>query len=308
MIIAEYDGNHLLAGLPACEWALWQSQLERVQMPIGQVLYEPGGSFTHVYFPTSALVSLQYLTEDGTSAEIAMIGNEGLVGIASFMGGKSMPHRAVVERAGNGFRLGSQAIKGAFDRSRPVRYVLLRYAQTLMTQMAQTAVCNQLHGLEQRLCRWLLESLDRVQGDELVMTQQLIASVLGVRRESITTAALKLQEAGLIRYVRGRISVTDRKGLEMSACQCYAVVKAEYHRLLGRVEPVAEGRKLSEYGDRENVRWRPRVRACEACADTASNCAPASFRNSAQALTGLMQRYANAPSQDSRELADAFAQ
>jgi CRP-like cAMP-binding protein len=201
-------------------------------MPLGQVLYEPGATLSHVYFPTNAIVSLLYVMEDGASAEIAVVGNEGVVGISLFMGGESTPSRAVVQSAGEGFRLRSQLLKEEFNRSGPVLHLLLRYTQALITQMSQTAVCNRHHTLDQQLCRWLLLSLDRLQDNELVMTQELIANMLGVRREGVTEGALKLQQAGLIRYSRGHITVIDRPGLEKRTCECYAVVKKEYDRLL----------------------------------------------------------------------------
>ena len=224
--------NHLLAALPAAEWARWLPQLERVKMPLGDVLYESGTLQTHIYFPTTAIVSLLYVMESGASAEIAVVGNEGVVGISLFMGGESTPSRAVVQSAGQGFRLKASVIKDEFNRSGPVMHVLLRYTQALITQMAQTAVCNRHHSLDQQLCRWLLLSMDRLHGNELVMTQELIANMLGVRREGVTEGALKLQKAGLIRYSRGHITVLDRKGLEERTCECYAVVKKEYDRLL----------------------------------------------------------------------------
>lgn len=224
--------NQLLAALPEAEWLRWQPQLEPVKLALGQVLYESGAKMTYVYFPTSAIVSLLHVLENGASAEIAVVGLEGVVGISIFMGGGSTPSRAVVQSAGMGFRLRSDAIKQEFDRSSPVMHLLLRYTQALITQMAQTAVCNRHHSLDQQLCRWLLLSLDRLQGNELVMTQELIANMLGVRREGVTEAALKLQKACLIRYARGHISVLDRPGLEQRTCECYAVVRKEYDRLL----------------------------------------------------------------------------
>ncbi len=201
-------------------------------MPLGQVVYESGTLQTHVYFPTTAIVSLLYVMENGASAEIAVVGKEGLVGISLFMGGESTPSRAVVQSAGQGFRLRAAVMKEEFNRGGPVLHLLLRYTQALITQMAQTAVCNRHHSLDQQLCRWLLLSLDRLEGNELVMTQELIANMLGVRREGVTSGALKLQEAGLISYVRGRITVLDRAGIERRTCECYAVVKKEYDRLL----------------------------------------------------------------------------
>jgi CRP-like cAMP-binding protein len=224
--------NHLLAALPAAEWERWQAHLEPVELPLGKVLYESGTHLTHVYFPTTAIVSLLYVMEDGASAEIAVVGNEGLVGISLFMGGGSTPSRGVVQSAGEGLRLRADLMKDEFNRAGPVMHLLLRYTQALITQMAQTAVCNRHHSLDQQLCRWLLLSLDRLQGNELVMTQELIANMLGVRREGVTESALNLQKAGLIRYSRGHITVLDRVGLESRTCECYAVVKREYDRLL----------------------------------------------------------------------------
>ena len=224
--------NHLLDALPEPEWQRLLPHLETVDMPLGLVLYEPGSTLSHVYFPTSAIVSLLYVMQNGASAEIAVVGIEGLLGISLFMGGDSTPSRAVVQSAGQGVRLKAQTIKDEFKRSGPVMHLLLRYTQALITQMSQTAVCNRHHSLDQQLCRWLLLSLDRLRSHELVMTQELIANMLGVRREGVTESALKLQQAGLIRYARGHISVLDRPGLERRSCECYAVVKKEYERLL----------------------------------------------------------------------------
>ena len=224
--------NHLLAALPPADLQRWLPQLERVEMPLGAVLYEPGRTLSHVYFPTNAIVSLLYEMEDGASAEIAVVGNEGVVGISLFMGGESTPSRAVVLSAGHGLRLKADAIKQEFQQAGPAMHLLLRYTLALITQMAQTAVCNRHHSLDQQLCRWLLLSLDRLHGTELVMTQGLIASMLGVRREGVTESALSLQRAGLLRYARGHITVLDRPGLERRTCECYAVVKKEYDRLL----------------------------------------------------------------------------
>ena len=224
--------NQLLTALPAAELERWLPQLEWVEMPLGHVVYESGKVQSHVYFPATAIVSLLYVLENGASAEIAVVGNEGLVGVSLFMGGGSTPSRAVVQSGGQGFRLSAQAMKDEFDRAGPVLHLLLRYTQALITQMAQTAVCNRHHSLDQQLCRWLLLSMDRLQGTELVMTQELIANMLGVRREGVTEGATKLQQAGLIKYSRGRISVLDRPGLEKRTCECYAVVKKEYDRLL----------------------------------------------------------------------------
>ena len=230
--VPDPKANRLLAALPEPEWQRWRSQLELVELPQGKVLYESGMALGHVYFLTTAIVSLLYVMEDGASAEIAVAGKEGLVGISLFMGGESTPSRAVVQSAGRGFRLTAAFLKQEFAHSLPVLHLLLRYTQALITQMAQTAVCNRHHTLDQQLCRWLLLSLDRLEGQELVMTQLLIANMLGVRREGVTAAALKLQEAGLIRYTRGRITALDRAGLEARSCECYSVVKLEYDRLL----------------------------------------------------------------------------
>jgi CRP-like cAMP-binding protein len=229
--------NHLLAALPAEEWARWERLLEPVDLPLGKVLYESGTTMSHVYFPTTAIVSLLYVMKDGASAEIAVVGNDGLVGIALFMGGGSTPSRAQVQSAGEGYRIRAAAVEEEFDRSSAVLHLLLRYTQALITQMAQTAVCNRHHSVDQQLCRWLLLSLDRLAGPELVMTQELIANMLGVRREGVTEAALKLQAAGLIRYMRGRITVLDRSGLERRTCECYGVVKKVYDRLLPAAPP-----------------------------------------------------------------------
>jgi CRP-like cAMP-binding protein len=230
--------NHLLASLPAAEWTRWEPLLELVDMPLGYVLYESGLTLSHVFFPVDCIVSLRYVMEIGSSAEIAVVGNEGMVGISLFMGGETTPSRAVVQSAGRGFRLEAQAMKNEFNRAGPVLHLLLRYTQALITQMAQTAVCNRHHSLDQQLCRWLLLSLDRLRGNELVMTQELIANMLGVRREGVTDAALKLQKNGLIRYSRGRIEVLDRARLEERTCECYAVVKKEYDRLLPAIPAI----------------------------------------------------------------------
>jgi len=224
--------NRLLGTLPPADLQRWLPQLEAVELPLGHVLYESGRALSHVYFPTTAIVSLLYVMENGASAEIAVVGNEGVVGISLFMGGESTPSRAVVQSAGRGLRVRANTIKQEFEKAGPAMHLLLRYTQALITQMAQTAVCNRHHSLDQQLCRWLLLSLDRLHGSELVMTQELIANMLGVRREGVTEAALKLQKLGLIRYSRGRITVLDRPKLEKRTCECYAVVKKEYDRLL----------------------------------------------------------------------------
>ena len=224
--------NQLLAALPDAEMKRWLPHLEWIEFPLGHVLYESGAIEKNVFFPTSAIISLLYVMENGDAAEIAVVGNEGMVGISLFLGGNSTPSRAVVQSAGRGFRLKAAIIQEEFDRAGPATHLLLRYTQALITQMSQTAVCNRHHSLDQQLCRWLLLSLDRLPGSELVMTQELIANMLGVRREGVTEGAVKLQKSGLISYSRGRIMVLDRKGLEKRACECYAVVKKEYDRLL----------------------------------------------------------------------------
>lgn len=230
--VHELMHNLLLAALPAQQLSHWLPHLEPVDMPLGEVLYESGSSVTHVYFPTTSIVSLLYVMEDGASAEIAVVGNEGVVGISLFMGGESTTSRAVVQSAGQGFRINARLLMLEFSRGGPVLHLLLRYTQALIMQMGQTAVCNRHHSLDQQLCRWLLLSLDRLQSNNLVMTQDLIANMLGVRREGVTEAAGKLQQAGLIKYHRGHITVLDRAALEQRVCECYAVVKREYDRLL----------------------------------------------------------------------------
>ena len=224
--------NHLLRALPKDESDRLLPRLELVPMALGQVLYESGSKLRHVYFPTTAIVSLLYVMEDGASAEIAVVGNEGLVGVALFMGGETTPSRAVVQSAGHAYRLKGQLLKDEFTRAAALQHLLLRYTQALLTQMAQTAVCNRHHSVDQQLCRWLLLSLDRLPSNKLTMTQELIANMLGVRREGVTDAAGKLQTAGLIKYSRGEITVLDRIGLETKACECYQVVKKEFDRLL----------------------------------------------------------------------------
>ena len=224
--------NHLLASLPAAEFERLAPHLELVPMLLGETLYEPGGQLQHVYFPTTAIVSLLYVMDTGSSAEIASVGNEGILGIALFMGGDTTPSSAVVQTAGHGYRLQGRLLKEEFNRAGPLQRLLLRYTQALLTQMCQTAACNRHHSIEQQLCRWLLLTLDRLPSNELVMTQELVASALGVRREGITEAAGKLQRAGFIRYRRGHIAVLKRSGLEAGACECYATVKKELGRLL----------------------------------------------------------------------------
>src|SRR6266513_5869920 len=224
--------NHLLEALPASDYERLSAHLELVPMGLGEVLYESGAQLRYVYFPTTSILSLLYVMEDGASAEIAIVGNEGILGISLFMGGETTPSRAVVQSAGHGFRLKAQLLKNEFGRFGPMLHLLLRYTQALITQMAQTAVCNRHHSVDQQLCRWLLLSLDRLQTNELSMTQELIANMLGVRREGVTEAAGKLQDAGLIRYRRGTITVLDRPGLAARSCECYQVVKTEFDRLL----------------------------------------------------------------------------
>ena len=227
--------NHILAAFPSAEYDRVSPHLELIEMPLGEVLYESGGQLQHVYFPTTSIVSLQFVLEDGASAEIAVVGNEGILGISLFMGGNTTPSRAVVRSAGHGYRLKAQLLQQEFNRAGPVLRLLLRYTQALITQMTQTAVCNRYHSVEQQLCRALLLSLDRLASDSLVMTQELIANMLGVRREGVTEAAGNLQRAGLIRYSRGRIDVLDRPGLEKAVCECYGVVKVEFERLLSDI-------------------------------------------------------------------------
>lgn len=231
--------NHLLAALPEEDYVFLFPHLEKVVMPLGEVLYESGGELRYVYFPTTCIVSLLYVMEDGASAEIAVVGNEGIIGIALFMGGGTMPNRAVVQSAGHAYRLRGALIKKEFSQNGPMMRLLLRYTQALITQMAQTAVCNRHHSIDQQLCRWLLLSLDRLPTNKLTMTQELIANMLGVRREGVTDAAGKLQEAGLINYSRGQITVLDRVGLEKRVCECYQVVKTETDRLLPSLPFVA---------------------------------------------------------------------
>ena len=225
-------GNHLLAALPEAEWARVSEHLVLVDMPLGKVVYESGQQLSRAYFPTTSIVSLLYVMEDGASAEISIVGNEGLVGIALFMGGETTPSRAVVQSAGWAYRLDARVLKDEFGRAGPVQRLFLRYTQALITQMAQTAVCNRHHSIDQQLCRWLLLSMDRLPSNELKMTQELIANMLGVRRAGVTEAAMKLQDAGLIRYSHGHIEVLDRPALEQRVCECYGVVKRESDRLL----------------------------------------------------------------------------
>ena len=224
--------NHLLAALPAADLERLRSSLKLVQLPLGKVLYESGSHQKYVYLPSTAIVSLLYMMADGASAEIAVVGNEGIVGVSLFMGGETTTSRAVVQSAGHAYQLPGKILKEEFTRAGALQYRLLRYTQALLTQMAQTAVCNRHHSLDQQLCRWLLLSLDRLSSNELVMTQELIANMLGVRREGVTEAAGNLQAAALIKYSRGHITVVDRAGLEARTCECYAVVKKEFDRLL----------------------------------------------------------------------------
>lgn len=231
--------NHLLDALPSEAYERLLPYLEQVPMPLGQVLYESGAELRHAYFPSTCIVSLLYVMENGASAEIAVVGNEGVVGVALFMGGRSMPNRAVVQSAGFAYRLRGGLMLQETGQNGPMLRLLLRYTQALITQMAQTAVCNRHHSIDQQLCRWLLLSLDRLDSNELVMTQELIANMLGVRREGVTEAAAKLQQAGLIHYRRGHINVLDRPGLEKRVCECYRVVKTEFDRLLPALPGVA---------------------------------------------------------------------
>jgi CRP-like cAMP-binding protein len=224
--------NHLLAALPEAEYGRLLPHLDLIELPLGEAIYESGDKLQYAYFPTDCIISLLYVMASGESAEIAVVGNEGVLGIALFMGGDTMPNRAVVQSAGLGYRLRSTLIQQEFGRNGPLLHLLLRYTQALITQMAQTAVCNRHHNVDQQLCRWLLLSLDRLPGNQLTMTQELIANMLGVRREGVTEAAGKLHRAGLIDYSRGHIIVLDRPGLEARVCECYQVVKTEFDRLL----------------------------------------------------------------------------
>ena len=235
MRLNDPNQNHLLSALLESDFARLSPHLEPIMMRLGDVLYESGGQLQHVYFPTSAIVSLHYVLENGGSSEIAGVGNEGILGISLFMGGNTTPSRAVVQTAGYGYRLKSHILMEEFNRAGPVMRLLLRYTQALLTQMSQTAVCNRHHTVEQQLCRWLLLTLDRLPGNELTMTQELIANMLGVRREGVTVAAGKLQENGYISYRRGHITVLDRVGLEAEVCECYDVVKKEFARLMSDV-------------------------------------------------------------------------
>ena len=230
--------NHLMSALPIEVYERLLPNLERVPMPLGKVLYESGEKLRYAYFPMTCIVSLLYVMENGASAEIAVVGNEGIIGIALFMGGNTMPNRAVVQSAGYAYRLRGALMQKEVDLYGSFLHLLLRYTQALITQMAQTAVCNRHHSVDQQLCRWLLLSLDRLQSNELSMTQELIANMLGVRREGVTDAAGKLQRAGLIDYNRGRITVLDRPGLEKRVCECYQVVKTEFDRLLPPPQPM----------------------------------------------------------------------
>jgi CRP-like cAMP-binding protein len=230
--------NHLLAALPNAVLHRWLPQLEAVDMPLGQVLYEAGTTLSHVYFPTTAVVSLLYVMRDGDSAEIAVVGNDGLVGISLFMGGGSTPSRALVQNGGKGYRMQAKLVQYEFENSKQVLHLFLRYTQALITQMTQSAACNKHHSLDQQLCRWLLLTLDRYEGNELTMTKQLIANMLGTSNENMRDGARKLQEEGLIHYAKGCITVSDRPGVEKRSCECYRVVKDEYERLLPRSETV----------------------------------------------------------------------
>jgi CRP-like cAMP-binding protein len=235
----EPQHNHLLAALPPEDQAELFKHLELVSLPLGKVMYEPGDTMRNAYFPTDSIISLLYVMESGASAEISVVGNEGVVGVALFMGGESMPSRAIVQSAGSAFRLSGHRLKDEFNRHGAMMLLLLRYTQSLITQMAQTAVCNRHHSIDQQLCRWLLLSMDRLPGNKLTMTQELIANMLGVRREGVTEAAGKLQKLGVINYQRGHITVLDRPQLEELSCECYAVVKRETDRLLPHVAGAA---------------------------------------------------------------------
>lgn len=251
------EQNHLLGAIPKAEWERFAPHLTPVHLDLGDILYESGSNQPYVYFPTNSIVSLLYVLENGASAEIAIVGNEGLVGISLFMGGGTTPNRAVVQSAGHALRMKAQWIRDEFLLAGPVQHLFLRYTQALLTQMAQTAVCNRHHSVDQQLCRWLLMSLDRLSSDELSMTQELIANMLGVRREGVTEAAGKLQHAGVIQYSRGHIRVLDRPRLEHMACECYEVVRKEFMRLLpwdnGQIPPVANDDGITPHPLREIV-------------------------------------------------------
>jgi CRP-like cAMP-binding protein len=236
IVTSHFERNHLLAALPRSVWDRLLPQLESVELRLGQVLHDAHETHRHVFFPTTAIISLLYVLENGAAAEIAVVGDDGIVGVPVFMGAQYTTSRALVQSAGQAFQLKAQQLMDEFNRSGAVLHLLLRYTQALITQMAQTAVCNRHHSLDQQLCRWLLLSLDRLEGSDLVMTQELIANMLGVRREGVTEAAANLQRDGLIRYARGHISVLDRAGLENRTCECYAVVRREYERLLPKVK------------------------------------------------------------------------
>lgn len=235
--------NHLLAALPKPEFVRLEPHLESVPLPLGKVIYEAGDKMTHVYFPTTAIISMLYIMENGGTAEIGIAGNNGLIGSALFMGSESTSSRAVVQSTGNGVRIKAKPLQTEFDRGGLFQKLLLRYTQTLMTQISQTAVCNRLHTVNQQLCRWLLINHDQLETNKLIMTQELIANMLGVRREGVTIAAKKLQEQGLIKYVRGTITMLDREGLEAAACECYQIVMDEYERLLGNYIPRNKNQK-----------------------------------------------------------------
>ena len=225
--------NHLLAALSDKDYRRLRPNLQQVTLPLGHVIYEPGARLDYLYFPTDCVVSLLYTTEDGSTAEIGLTGNDGAVGVALFLGGNTTTNRAVVQIAGSALRMNAEALRAEFARGGRFQQLMLRYTQALITQISQTAICNRLHLIEKRLCRWLLLSHDRVQSDEVLMTQEFIANMLGGRRESVTVAARRLQEAGLIHYARGHIKILDRKGLETAVCECYQVVRREFDRLLG---------------------------------------------------------------------------
>lgn len=239
----EAQKNHLLAALPKAEFVRLEPHLELISLPLGKAIYESGDKMTHIYFPTTAIISMLYIMENGATAEIGIAVNNGLIGSALFMGSESTSSRAVVQSTGDAIRIKSKPLQTEFDRGGLFQKLLLRYTQTLITQISQTAVCNRLHNVEQQLCRWLLINHDQLETNKLVMTQELIANMLGVRREGVAIAAKKLQKKGLIKYVRGTITMLDRKGLEQAACECYQIVMDEYNRLLGKYIPINKNRK-----------------------------------------------------------------
>jgi CRP-like cAMP-binding protein len=252
------EHNYLINALPKPSYEHLFRDLELIEMPLGEVIYEPGSELQYVYFPTTSIVSLFYVTEEGASTEVAVVGNEGMLGIALFMGGENTPYRAIVRSAGYGFRHKAQLLKDEFDRGGPLMHILLRYTQALITQMAQAGVCNRHHSIYQQLCRCLLSSMDRLSSNKVTMTHELIAHILGVRRESVTAAAGRLQNAGLIHNDRGKITVLDRRGLEARACECYQVVKKGFDRLLPYTFAAELSANINAHAPSESLANQPR--------------------------------------------------